>query len=361
MAALNPSAAWVATAVAAEVDALKIGVLLPPEEPQSRSVREGVLLAKEKANKRNTKPLDIIIRGRVGQWGADGVEAARMVTEDGVDGLIAPPDGAASHLALQVSGRTAVPVVTLCADSSVGRTGVPWLLRIVPRTTDEAKALFTGIPPLATSQTNHWLALVPEGHAGREISRDLSQAALGSAIHFEKIVEFNATPSNGELVCSQVLTNGANVVLLWLDPSPAAKVAKSLRTAGYHGVLAGPGRLQCADFVNAAGEALDGFIVPAIVRLAENSARLRSFQTDYHQRWGHLPDTMAAMSYDAAMLLSHLLSQPEFQMPPHRLTPGFSWPGVTGDLAFDAAGNRAVQLELLQTHEGKFIRIAKAN
>jgi ABC-type branched-subunit amino acid transport system substrate-binding protein len=223
MVALNPPVVWLGTAVAAEAETLKIGVLLPPEEPQAHSVQEGVLLAKEEANKTNTKPLDIIIRGRVGQWGADGAEAARMVTEDGVDGLIAPPDGAATHP-----------------------------------------------------------------------------------------------------------------------------------------VLAGPGRLQCADFGNAAGDALDGFIVPAIVRPAENTTRLRSFQTAYHQRWGHLPDTMAAMSYDAAMLLSHLFSRPEFQMPPHRLTPGFSWPGVTGDMAFDTEGNRAVQLELLQTHEGKFTSIPKA-
>src|SRR5262249_17559062 len=47
---------------------LKIGILLPPEEAQSDSIREGVLLAQEQAGR--TGNIEIIIRGRAGQWGA---------------------------------------------------------------------------------------------------------------------------------------------------------------------------------------------------------------------------------------------------------------------------------------------------
>lgn len=343
----------------AEPELLKIGLLLPPDEPQSRSVREGVLLAQEQASKSATTQLEMIIRGRVGQWGADGVEAARMVTDDGAEGLIAPPDGAASHLTLQVSGRTAVPVITLCADSSVGRTGVPWMLRIVPRTTDEAKALFSGLGAAASGRTNRWLVLVPDGRVGRETSRDLSQFALGRAIRFEKIIEVNPTLTNAEFVCSQVLNSDAQIVLLWLPAAPAGKTAKYLRTAGYRGILAGPGVLQCEDFVLAAGDALEGFIVPAIIR--SEASTWQTFQTAYRQHWQRQPDTMAAMSYDAAMLLSHLLRQPEFQTPPHRLAHGFSCSGATGELSFDTEGNRVANLELLRAHEGKFIRILKPN
>jgi ABC-type branched-subunit amino acid transport system substrate-binding protein len=66
---------------------------------------------------------------------------------------------------------------------------------------------------------------------------------------------------------------------------------------------------------------------------------------------------MAAMSYDAARLLIHLLSQDEFQAPPHRLPTGFSWPGATGNLSFDERGNRRVKLELLQGHAGLFTAV----
>ena len=148
---------------------LVIGLLVPPEEPGAASLRDGATLGVELANQSPGPHVRLVIRGRTGQWGADGVEAARMVTDDGALGLIAPPDGAATHLVLQVSGRTAVPVITLSADSSVSQTGVPWMARIVPRTVEEAKTLFTGI------HASHWVAVIPDGRAGREAARDLNE------------------------------------------------------------------------------------------------------------------------------------------------------------------------------------------
>jgi ABC-type branched-subunit amino acid transport system substrate-binding protein len=333
---------------------LKLGMLLPPEEPQAISLREGALLAQEQVNRGSTGRVAVLIRGRVGQWGADAVEAARMVTDDGVAGLIAPPDGAASHLVLQVSGRTAVPVISLCADSSVSQTGVPWLLRVVPRTVEEAKALFTSAIAGAPGKTNYWAAIVPAGRAGREISHDLKMASLVSGCRLDKTIEINSALTKIDVIGARVLTGGPDGVLLWLDPLPAASVAKKLRAAGYAGTLAGPGRLFCAAFAGAAGESLERFVIPGIVSNDQSDARWNSFREVFHQRWGHEPDSMAGMSYDATMLLNDLLRQAYFQAPPHRLPPDFSWPGVTGNLSFDPPGNRQVELQLLVGHQGRF-------
>jgi ABC-type branched-subunit amino acid transport system substrate-binding protein len=68
---------------------------------------------------------------------------------------------------------------------------------------------------------------------------------------------------------------------------------------------------------------------------------------------------MASMSYDAAMLLIHTLRQNDFKAPAHRLPPNFSLSGVTGELSFDAEGNRKVVLELLYGHNHRFERIDK--
>ena len=169
---------------------LVIGLLVPPEEPAAASLRDGAKLGVELANQSPGPRVRLVIRGRTGQWGADGVEAARMATDDGALGLIAPPDGAATHLVLQVSGRTAVPVITLSADSSVSQTGVPWMARIVPRTVEEAKTLFAGI------HASHWVAVIPDGRAGREAARDLNEAATNSNCSIEKTIEVKSSFTN---------------------------------------------------------------------------------------------------------------------------------------------------------------------
>ena len=339
---------------AAEMPPVKIGLLLPPDEPQGTSVREGVLLARDHANATGTNHIEIIIRGRSGQWGADGVEAARMVTDDEVDGLIAPPDGAATHLTLQVSGRTAIPVVSLCADSSTGRTGVPWTLRVVPRTEDEARALFEGLKETVSEKTNRWTAIVPGGRAGREISKDLNRAAHASRVSLGKILELNPALTNSSGIRVKSMETSPDAILVLLPPVAAAQIARELRTGGYKGLLAGSSRLRSKEFIAAAGDAFEGFIIPAI-DVDTNRARQAAFSFSFRESWHHEPDEIAAASYDAAMLLSYLLRQPEFQTPPHRLARNFSWPGVSGDVRFDEEGNRKARLVLLQGHNEKFI------
>jgi ABC-type branched-subunit amino acid transport system substrate-binding protein len=328
---------------------LVIGLLVPPEEPGAASLRDGATLGVELANQSPGPQVRLIIRGRTGQWGADGVEAARMVTDDGALGLIAPPDGAATHLVLQVSGRTAVPVITLSADSSVSQTGVPWMARIVPRTIEEAKTLFTGI------HASHWVAVIPDERAGREAARDLNEAATNSNCSIEKIIEVNRSFTNATRLGKQILKNHPDAVLLWLDPASAGTLAKALRAAGFAGTLAGPGRLRSADFAITAGGAVEGLMVPGPILENDAATAFQHFTNAFRARFGHEPDATAAAAYDATTLLIHILRQPGGH-PAHEAFPiSFSLAGASGILSFDSQGNRKVNLQLFKAHDGQFI------
>ena len=328
---------------------LVIGFLVPPEEPGAASLRDGAILGVELANQSPGPSIRLVIRGRTGQWGADGVEAARMATDDGALGLIAPPDGAATHLVLQVSGRTAVPVITLSADSSVSQTGVPWMARIVPRTVEEAKMLFTGI------HASHWVAVIPDGRAGREAARDLNEAATNSNCSIEKMIEVNRSFTNATRLGKQILKNHPDAVLLWLDPAMAGTLAKALRAAGFAGTLAGPGRLRSADFAKTAGDAMEGLVVSGPVLEKDATTAFQHFTNSFRARFGHEPDATATAACDAATLLIHILRQPGGH-PAHEAFPiGFSLAGATGILSFDSEGNRKVNLQLFKAQGGQFI------
>jgi ABC-type branched-subunit amino acid transport system substrate-binding protein len=274
-----------------------------------------------------------------------------MVLDDGVSALIAPPDGSATHLALQVSGRTAVPVVSLCADSSVSCTGVPWMVRIVPRTLEEAVVFFKHFKAGSNAVTR-WAALVPPARAGREISNDLTKAASAAGCVIEKVYEVAAT--NRTEVMGQVVKANPQGVLVWLDPEPAGVCVKTLKLAGFSGALAGPSRLQTSEFVAASGQTIEGFVLPAPWLDDESQKRFQAFQIAFRNQYHREPDTMAAYSFDAASLLVHMLRTTE----PHALSRSFplelSFPGVSGILSFDAEGNRKPALQLLRAQHGRF-------
>ncbi|MBI5384202.1 MAG: ABC transporter substrate-binding protein [Verrucomicrobia bacterium] len=370
------AALTLAAAPAAE-PALLIGLLLPPEESAAASLRQGAELGILHANDLPGPKVGLIVRGRPGQWGDDGAEAARMVLDDGARGLIAPPDGAASHLSLQVAGRTAIPVVSLCGDSSVTGAGIPWMVRLAPKTSDEARTLF-GVaavwrPPPSSQpspQTNggarpsparRYAAVVPDGRAGREIARDLEAAAIAAGCRLEPPLPVATNRSDFTQVVREVLKSKPDSVLLWLDsPGRAGRMVAEFRRSGFKGELAGPGRLRCAEFLQAAAEAAEGFLVPGLVLDPASEDELRRFTRAYRERFRAEPDNAAAQCYDAARLLVHVLRQAGGETA-HRAFPlTETLPGATGPLSFDHEGNRRSTLNLLVCRNGNFtLRPAK--
>jgi branched-chain amino acid transport system substrate-binding protein len=279
-----------------------------------------------------------------------------MVLDDGARGLIAPPNGAATHLALQVAGRTAVPVISLCADSSVSQTGVPWMVRIASTTIEEARFLLAGLMA-DQSEPPEWVALVPDGRAGREVSRDLSRAASAAQRKLKRVCEVSSTLTNLESVTAQVLREQPKAVLVWLDPAPAGRLTKSLREAGFAGKLAGPSRCTSPAFLASSAPMSEGFLVPAIVLDEPGEARLLSFQAAFRQRYGIEADLTAAEGYDAVRLLVHILEKNDPQSVPRAFPLDLSLPGVSGDLSFDAQGNRKIALRLLIARRGSFVTV----
>jgi ABC-type branched-subunit amino acid transport system substrate-binding protein len=156
-------------------------------------------------------------------------------------------------------------------------------------------------------------------------------------------------------VAAQVLKDEPEGVLIWLDPPRAGRMAQSLRSAGFVGKRAGPGRCDSPAFLASAAQASEGFILPAIALDESGQARLDSFRAAFQERFGVAADVTAAEGYDAAMLLAHLIATNEPRSLARAFPPTSSFPGVSGDLSFDTGGNRKVALRLMVFRKGRFV------
>src|ERR1019366_9099627 len=170
----------------AGVRQVTLGLVAPPSEPDAASLLRGVQLAVAEANESGDSPVELEVRSEDGQWGTVGNDAVILVCNRHADAIIPPSDGAASHLILQVSGRTRAPVASVCSDSSVTEAGVPWAVRVVPRTDQEAETLFAAARR-PDSAPLHWWAVVPTGRPGRAVRRDLETAAHATATQLDRI------------------------------------------------------------------------------------------------------------------------------------------------------------------------------
>jgi len=340
----------------AGVPGVTLGLVAPPSEPDAVSLLRGVQLAVAEENEAGRAPVGLEVRSENGQWGSAGNDAVELVSNRRVDAIITPSDGAASHLILQVSGRTRVPVASVCPDSSVTKAGVPWAVRVVPRTDLEAEALLAaaqqpGSPPL------HWWAVVPAGRPGRAVRRDLETAARVTSSRLDRIADCGEPNANLAPLVRPIVTAAADGVLLWLAPSEAGTVAAALRAAGYGGRLAGPCQLDSPDFVAAAGAAATGVWVTGFRADADLRARADRFERRYQREYKAQPDFSAAAAHDAARVLIETLGRAGNGAGYRRFPPDRPTVGVTGVLHFDDSGNRTDALQVLTCQQGHFVPI----
>lgn len=320
------------TSSAASASAPVIGLLLSTNEPSHLAVRQAADFALERRHRLGLPPLRLQVRSGDGQWGSAADDTARLVFEDAASLLIAPPGGSITHLILQVSGRTRIPVISLNGDASVSGAGIPWMLRLVPTTRDQARCLL----PLS----KRWTFVVPPERDGRQMTSDLCEQAQNLGLSTPRVV-VASTPFN-QAQLDEALAPNPEALLLWLPASAAAQWSKALRARGFRGTLAGPCSLRASLFTELAGASADGFLIARLQSLASPGAVGQDFDRDYRARFGTSPDELAWFAADAIDLAARWLTTPD-------LAAGRDLGmGLTGPWQFSPMGDRLGSLEIHQ-------------
>jgi branched-chain amino acid transport system substrate-binding protein len=92
---------------------------------------------------------------------------------------------------------------------------------------------------------------------------------------------------------------------------------------------------------------------------------VRAFNDKFFERYKKLPDTSAALGYDAVKLLAHAMTNAKTTVPAdiaaelHKLK---SWSGVTGEHGFDGAGNvldKSVVMQVVKKGQFEFSTIGR--
>lgn len=339
---------WLMAAPFRAADSLVIGLFLPPDKIEARSLQTGAEHAIRDAQKAGFDA-QLLARNRTGQWGAESDEAADMVLLEKARALIAPADVLTSHLFLQVAGRTRIPVVSLSSQSSVTGAGIPWMAALAPDDERQARFLFAALGDGAYCSAGRWAVLLPEGRVGDKIKESLNAAAQQSGVRLEPVVSVATHAAAMENAVTKVQAAGPVVVLLWLPPAAAGQALRQLRTAGYRGAAAGHALLRCPAFLAAAGAASEGMAIPAWERTKENDDLLRRLPDELQQ------DETALWSYDAVRLLvEHFKRLPAGAQDFTGFPRSAGMAGASGPLQFDQWQRRTGNLELQTCRAGRF-------
>lgn len=86
------------------------------------------------------KRLQLAVRDESGPWGQASMEILKLYDQDHALAILTSSNGASAHLAEQIANKISIPILTLSSDSSTTQANVPWLFRLGPSDTDQARA-----------------------------------------------------------------------------------------------------------------------------------------------------------------------------------------------------------------------------
>ena len=138
----------------------------------------------------------------------------------------------------------------------------------------------------------------------------------------------------------------------------AALVCKQARDLGMNLPLFGGDGWEAPQLISIGGAAVEGTYYSTHYSPENKSPAVSGFVERFRKRWNHeVPDAMAALGYDAAMVLADAIKRAgttESAKLRDALAATKNLPGVTGDTTLDAQRNASKAAAVIAVKDGKF-------
>jgi branched-chain amino acid transport system substrate-binding protein len=282
--------------------------------------------------------LTLVTRDESGPWGRAASEIVHMVFDDQALALITSADGGAAHLAAQVGNKIGVPILTLSSDATTTEINLPWIFRLGPTDTAQARAFARDL--YQNRKVQRVVLLSQDDRDGRLGGEEFSKAAreMNAAAPTRIVVDSAKLPEGTELETAQA-------VVIWSDAATADRLAARVRELQPTVPLYLCRKAAESDSNGESGPPCSAGANQGAGRWIASAPDSREVRADfcrrYHHRFGAEPGIGAAEAYDAVRVLAASLRQsgPNRVRLRDALAGVSAFAGASGVISFDHAGN----------------------
>lgn len=341
-----------------------IGIILPlrgPQGPEGKALLAAAQIALEEEQERGVLPdgrkLALAVRDESGPWGQASSEILKLIEQDHAVVLLTSANGTTAHQAEQIANKISFPILTLASDPTTTETNVPWLFRLGPSDTDQARAFCQRI--YAQLGVKKVLLIAQSDHDGRIGGAEFEKAARDLHATPPARLEIAASAPDLEPIRKALLGESPDAVVVWADAARAEELLPVIRKArpsvpvflcrkaAQMGVT---GDHTNARAVHSGGLPLPGGVF-TVDSLQEGSEATRSsFPRLFRAQTGTAPSLASNKAYEAVRLIAAALRGAGVNRV--RLRDYFAnegkLPGESDLMPFDPAGNSVEGFALVE-------------
>jgi ABC-type branched-subunit amino acid transport system substrate-binding protein len=341
-----------------------IGMILPlqgPQQSEGKAILAAAQLSLEAEQSLGPLPdgrkLALVARDESGPWGQASTQILALVEQDHALALVTSPNGNSAHLAEQISNKIGFPILTLSSDPTTTETNIPWLFRLGPSDTDQARAFCQRI--YAQLGIQKVLLIVQTDHDGRVGGEEFEKAASNLHATAPARLDLATSTPNLEWLGEVVQTKNPDAIVVWTDSLLARELLALLhktrpstpiflcRKATEQGALSGSSNAARVS-KDQAGNLGELFTLETSQKGRETARS--EFDQLYLARTGTTPSIAAAEAYQAVHLIAVALRAAGANRV--RLRDYFANSGkfreATGIMPFDPAGNSLQEFAIVK-------------
>lgn len=352
-----------AAALASDDSPIKIGqygAFTGKEAAFGVSSRKGVILAFEEANAAGGllgRKLDLIAEDNQSKAGESATIAKKFVSRDKVVAVIGGNVSVNSLEAAPILQNAKIPMVAISSTN--------------PRVTEMGNYIFRVcfIDPFQGAVLSKFALTTLHAKRAAIITSVNNPYSVG----ISKVFREKFTAGGGEIVIEQrhsegdkdfraqltaIKAAGVEVIFHSGNYTEGALICLQARQLGFTGPLFGGDAWEAPQLIEIGGKAVEGTYYSTHASPESTAPEVRNFVAKYRARWnGETPDSIAALGYDAALLLFDAIKRAgttDRAKLRDAIATTRDFSGVTGLITIDAQRNATKSAVILTVKDGKF-------
>jgi branched-chain amino acid transport system substrate-binding protein len=269
----------------------------------------------------------------------------KLVHNDNVIAVIGTVNSSATLANMEVTKEAEVPQITaISSNPKITLAGNPWIFRLQASDTHQCEAIVNyALDELGLERIAIMYQSDDYGTGGKDVAVELLQARGIEPVAVEAY-DPNAKDMTAQLL--KVKEGNPQALIMWTMYQQGALIARQARQMGLSDVvLMGGGGLTNAKLYELAGDAVVGLLnSQTFFPDKENASPVaKEFIEAYEEKFGMLPDSNAAMSYDSMLILGEAMKAagPDLDNVAIRdaIAATTNFPGATGVINIDENGD----------------------
>ncbi|HEY3123514.1 MAG TPA: ABC transporter substrate-binding protein [Thermoanaerobaculia bacterium] len=335
------------------------GALTGPQATFALSGQNGTRLAADQINRAGGvlgKRLDILVEDDHNEASEAASAVSKLITRDHVVALIGENASSRSLAAAPIAQSYRVPMVSPSSTNVEVTKKGDYIFRVCFVDSYQGKALATFARQTLNAAT---AALLVDSKSDYSVGlggafRQAFTALGGRVIQESKYAEGD---SDFSAQLTAIRPSRPDAIVIPGYYTDAGLIARQARSLGIQSALLGADGWDSPKLTEIGGAAVEGAYFSNHYSVDDPSPAVRAFVNDYRRAFGADPDSIAALSYDAARLIADAMRRAgsaEGKRVRDALAATRDFPGVSGKITMDADRNPVKPAVILRVEGGKF-------